>query len=285
MRLGFLLGLAVLACGGGTDHAAFGPTVVPQGGASGSSVGDSGSGSTGGKRSISKPQGGAASPSGGAAAAGSGGTSTAGNGDAGGTSGAAPSEGGASGAAAGDGGEAGAGGASTTAPDDTGCIERPWTGNVSDLSEKALGIDCSSCSTGAALGYSAPSWCDDVPACGATRNVAELGADDVLILLPPGTGQDQSDVTCKEQACAVDHESYVDFPGFVEQLRLVQSAESPLHIEVDENRRVLSKRGPPKCEEVSSCYAFGGADLISIVVKPNAPRGWVRIRVANEACL
>jgi hypothetical protein len=281
MRLGFLLGLVLLACGGESDNA---PPGDAGGGVSSSSMGDGGSGSKGGKASVSKPQGGSESAAGGAGTAGDAGAPAAGSSDEGGASGAAPSDGGASGAAAGDAGAGGEGGASTPAPDDTGCIERPWTGNQADLSEKVPGLDCSSCSNGTDLGYMKPAWCSDVASCGATRDVAELGADDVLILLPPGDGQDQSEETCKEQACAVDDDSYVNLPGFIEQLRFVQSTESPLRIDVDENRRVLSKYGPPLCANVSNCYAFGGGDLISIVVKPSAPRGWVRIRRVNEAC-
>jgi hypothetical protein len=283
MRLGFLLGLGLLACGGESGTAPFAATGGSmnsvEGGSSGASISDGGAGSKGGK-----PQGGAgAAGSGGATTAGKGG-SAAGNSDAGGTSGASPGDGGASGAAAGDGGEAGASGA---APNDTGCVERPWTGNQGDLSEKALGLDCSSCSTGAELGYTKPSLCGAAAQCMTDIDVTELGGDDVFILLPPAAVQA---ATCNGQTCKGEDGEAAHLDGYVGQVRLWLPAGHTVRIDVDENRRAIhhgfTLDSLHSCAEVdaSTCLAFGSERHLRIVAKESAPRGWARIRLVNEAC-
>jgi hypothetical protein len=296
MRLGFLVGLVLLACGGESANTTFDPVAGAGGGASGSSISDGGSGSKGGKPSVNKPQGGSQSTAGGATAAGSGGATTAGsggsaagNGDAGGTSGAAPSDGGASGAAAGDGGasgaaagDGGAAGASGSAPNDTGCVERPWTGNQGDLNEKALGLDCSSCSTGAELGYTAPAWCGEAKQCQVELDVAALGFHDVLILLPPGA--EQTGICTNSPVCKNDDGDAENLAGYVAQLRLRGVA----RIDVDESRRVVygqeTLEGLVKCDDVATCAAFGDERRFKIIAKVGAPRGWARIRLGGGAC-
>ena len=288
MRLGILLGLVALACGGAAEQRAddgSGPIAIggtaglglTAGGSSAARGGDkaeSGSATGGASGAAAATSGGspatAGAPSGGAAA-GHGGVATAGTSDSGGTSGAAAGD-------AGAGGESGA----PPAPDDTGCLERPWSGNQADLSEKLPGLDCSSCSNGSELGYTVPSFCAPSRTCSEVIDLTTL-PDDFLLLLPPGSAQKG---TCQPQNCEGADGDPADLEGFTLQLLLKPLAgdHPSIKIETDENRRVLKRETPLiKCAEASSCYAYGAGAQFVVVVKPGAPRGWVRITVGTGA--
>lgn len=289
MRFLLLLGLGLLACGGGTttDPAPSGVIAVTHGGSAGRAgltagdgTGDVTAGEAQGGGAVSPPAGaaGEATASTGGYQQATGGTGNGGTPEGGvvGFSG----SGGTSGAAAGD---AGAGGESgdPPAPDDTGCIDRPWSGNLGNLSEQLPGIDCSSCSTGAAMGYAAPEFCAGVTSCMAAVDVTTL-PHDVFLLLPPGAAQ----AGCREQNCANANGDPADLPGFRLQLLLNIPTGHTVKIETDGARRVLKRDLPLiKCTEASSCYAFGSQAQFAIVVTPYAPRGWVRIKVdTGDTC-
>lgn len=220
----------------------------------------------------------AGEPQGGSSGTGAAGAASAGSASAGksaGGSAAGNSDGGTSGAAAGDAGSGGEGG-EPPPPDDTGCLPLPWSGNQADLNEKLPGIDCSSCSNGAELGYTVPAFC--APTCPLMVSVSDLPKD-VQILLPPGDAINGA--ACKEQAC--DDDAPIDLPGF--KMQMLLQIDGSYTITTDENRRVLPRERPlVECAEAASCYAFNGKRNLAIVVKPNAPRGWMRVTALGGIC-
>lgn len=279
MRYCVALGLVALACGGEAATSKF----AAVGGSSGDEAGSAGAQSfgsktSGGTKSVAGDASSAGKPSGGSA----GSLSAAGTGDVGGgASGASMGDAGASGASAGDAGAGGEGG-SPPAPDDTGCVERPWTGNNGDLSEKVPGYDCSSCTTGSALGYTTPAFCGTVQNCNGAVFVADDLGPDSFVLLPPGSAQGAG---CEEQGCDDGGQIPSHFPGYVEQLRIVLPAEEePWRVEVDEHRLVINRSSLEACDAPATCYASGSYRVLSVVVKPDAPRGWVRIRELQGQC-
>lgn len=178
-------------------------------------------------------------------------------------------------------GGAGAGSAGAPARDDTGCIERPLTGNVSDLEERYNGIDCSGCSNGLALGYLSIGECSAHPTCGATLDAIP---GKTFVLLPPVSPS----APCITEACNDESGTLVPLPGYVQQVTVRISAGSAFAIEVDEHRRVLHHvvmQGDftDKCEDTARCMALGGPVLVAVVAEPNAPRGWLRI-TQNGSC-
>lgn len=292
MRFLMLLGFGVLACGGSAANGQVSETAAGSGGASsaaGATAGltsklTSGGGATG--RAGAAPAAGA----GGAVAAASGGTTAGAPSSAGtsaggslsgsggvasaGTGGAsAAGSGGTSGAAAGDAGPGGEGGA-PPAPDDTGCMERPWSGNLADLSEKLPVFDCSGCSNARELGYElTDGFCEGINTCTAVIDASILPADSYIIL--PKTSLQTGSVCGREQACG-SAAAPQDFPGFDLQLTLNITGAK---VEVDDARRVLPRNVPLlACGDVASCYAVGSPAQLAVVAPTNAPRGWLRVR-------
>lgn len=280
MRLVMLLGLGLLACGGEA-----GKTASPAGGgtpgAGGSAAGNHGLGSAPAAGGSEAAQAGAGAPSGGsdptggggsggAAQAGSAGTDGGPLAGSGGAGGSQSVEGGASGAAGAPDEQGGAGGEGGGAPpDDTGCIPRPADGNLGNPGQIA-GYDCSSCSNASELGYTTPSLCG-ATSCGSEVKVADL-PDDVLILLPPG-----SHGGCGAQACD-ENGTAVAYPGWIGQLMLALPA-GGVRIDTDPFRRVVKRDIPLlECTEITTCERYGSVAKFGIVVLPDAPRGWVRIR-------
>lgn len=270
MRYLVTIGLMALACGGASGRADI-QVEVGTGGSGGAPSAGETSVTTGGRKT---PQQVAAAGAGAVAEAGQGGEAEVGGGVA--ANGGATAAGSGGTPTSGGGGGEPAGGAPEP-PDDTGCIERPWSGNPADLSEKLTVLDCSGCSNGAELGYVVPDWCGEL-ACHSWFDFTKVAGKDALLLLPA-----PSDNTCGNANCSDAQNEPADVAGLKVQALL--SLGSGFHLETDAERGLVTFELPLRaCSSDLSCFAMGNGAKVALMAKPGTKRGWVRIHGDQAAC-